>query len=235
MKIRVTTLAENTAGKIGTLAEHGLSMLAEVDGLTLLVDTGQTTTAVHNARTLGVELSRVGHIVLSHGHGDHTGGLDSVLAETGQVVRLTRVVRPKSVALCQPFASQSGSSTVGIILSLEFSTTSSGGSCSESAGRSLPQCLHTIASRLINSAQYGHFLLSPVRICCSSFLATFPDTTNAMMNPMGPSITPMRNHPKPLRPLLLATIAERTPQASHTKKTSITLPRCIRGDPAWSL
>lgn len=97
MKIRVTTLAENTAGKIGTLAEHGLSMLAEVDGLTLLVDTGQTTTAVHNARTLGVELSRVGHVVLSHGHGDHTGGLDSVLAETGQVkvYAHTQVWRPR--------------------------------------------------------------------------------------------------------------------------------------------
>lgn len=85
MHLRITTLAENTAAKLGVLAEHGLSMLVEVDDLCLLLDTGQTDTVVHNARVLGVDLSRVQHIVLSHGHLDHTGGLMKVLAETGEV------------------------------------------------------------------------------------------------------------------------------------------------------
>jgi 7,8-dihydropterin-6-yl-methyl-4-(beta-D-ribofuranosyl)aminobenzene 5'-phosphate synthase len=80
MRLRVTTLTENSTTKSGTLAEHGLSMLLEVDDLLVLLDTGQTDTAVHNARLLGVDLSRVHHIVLSHGHQDHTGGLRSVLA-----------------------------------------------------------------------------------------------------------------------------------------------------------
>jgi 7,8-dihydropterin-6-yl-methyl-4-(beta-D-ribofuranosyl)aminobenzene 5'-phosphate synthase len=81
MGVRITTLTENTAGKTNVLAEHGLSLLVEVDGLRILVDTGQTSTAVHNARVLGVDLRRLDAIVLSHGHGDHGGGLKEVLRE----------------------------------------------------------------------------------------------------------------------------------------------------------
>lgn len=99
MRVRITTLAENTATKFGTLAEHGLSMLLEVDDLCLLLDAGQTGTAVHNARALGVDLSRVSHLVLSHGHQDHTGGLRDVLAQTGavQVHAHSEVWRPRYV------------------------------------------------------------------------------------------------------------------------------------------
>lgn len=79
MKLRVTTLSENSATRPGTLAEHGISMFVEVDDFRLLLDTGQTTTAAYNARVLGVDLSPVHHIVLSHGHHDHTGGLKDVL------------------------------------------------------------------------------------------------------------------------------------------------------------
>ncbi len=101
MHLKVTTLAENTTAKAGTLAEHGLSMLVETDGLCVLLDTGQTSTAVHNARVLGVDLSRIEHIVLSHGHFDHTGGLKTVLAAIGHTVAvhaLTPVWNPRYVS-----------------------------------------------------------------------------------------------------------------------------------------
>jgi 7,8-dihydropterin-6-yl-methyl-4-(beta-D-ribofuranosyl)aminobenzene 5'-phosphate synthase len=78
MEIKITTLAENTAD-VGFLAEWGLSMYIEADGVNILFDTGAGIAAVHNAQLFGIDLSKVDKIVLSHGHYDHTGGLREVL------------------------------------------------------------------------------------------------------------------------------------------------------------
>jgi 7,8-dihydropterin-6-yl-methyl-4-(beta-D-ribofuranosyl)aminobenzene 5'-phosphate synthase len=83
MKIRLTTLSENTAN-YGFLAEWGLSILVEVDGVRILVDTGLSFSAVHNAQLMGIDLSKIDRIVLSHGHADHTGGLREVLKIKGE-------------------------------------------------------------------------------------------------------------------------------------------------------
>ncbi len=66
------------------LAEHGFSMLIRVlrDGKTvsILFDTGISSDGVvENAKRMGLELSEVEYIVLSHGHYDHFGGLVSAL------------------------------------------------------------------------------------------------------------------------------------------------------------
>jgi 7,8-dihydropterin-6-yl-methyl-4-(beta-D-ribofuranosyl)aminobenzene 5'-phosphate synthase len=84
MEVRITTLSENTAN-FGFLAEWGISILVEVDGMKILVDTGLSFSAVHNAKLLGVDLSTIDRIVLSHGHADHTGGLRDVLKIKGEV------------------------------------------------------------------------------------------------------------------------------------------------------
>ena len=84
MEIHLTTLSENTAN-YGYLAEWGLSILVEVDNLKILVDTGPSFSAVHNAQLMGVDLSTIDQIVLSHGHADHTGGLRDVLKVKGVV------------------------------------------------------------------------------------------------------------------------------------------------------
>jgi 7,8-dihydropterin-6-yl-methyl-4-(beta-D-ribofuranosyl)aminobenzene 5'-phosphate synthase len=79
MKLKITTLSENTAGRGNFLGEWGLSILVETDSLSLLLDTGQSVSASYNADLLGVDLSRVSRLVLSHGHYDHTGGLPHLL------------------------------------------------------------------------------------------------------------------------------------------------------------
>ncbi len=73
--VRIITLVENTATKAKQRAEHGLSMVIERDGERVLFDTGQTDALLHNAELLGVELSRIDKVILSHGHYDHGGGL----------------------------------------------------------------------------------------------------------------------------------------------------------------
>ncbi len=78
MEIKITTLNENTA-EMGYLAEWGLSMLIEADGMKVLFDTGMGTVAVNNAQLFDIDLATIDKIVISHGHRDHTGGLRDVL------------------------------------------------------------------------------------------------------------------------------------------------------------
>lgn len=79
MTVKITTLSENTASAPDLLAEWGFSVLVEIDSLTVLLDTGLSTSATHNTGILGIDLKRVDRIILSHGHYDHTGGLQNVL------------------------------------------------------------------------------------------------------------------------------------------------------------
>ncbi len=79
MPITVTTLVENTAGVPSLYGEWGQSLLVEADGLRILFDTGPSRHILDNAEKLGIDLSTIDKIVISHGHYDHTGGLESVL------------------------------------------------------------------------------------------------------------------------------------------------------------
>ena len=73
-ELEITVLVDNTAYK-NTLGEHGLSMLIEVGDKTILFDTGKGIIGEHNFNKLGVDVSKITDLVLSHGHYDHTGGL----------------------------------------------------------------------------------------------------------------------------------------------------------------
>lgn len=86
MKTLVTVLCENTAGiPMRIVGEHGFSVLIERGEDSLLFDTGQGIGLLANAVSIGKDLSRVGRVVLSHGHYDHTGGLKALIEKTAAV------------------------------------------------------------------------------------------------------------------------------------------------------
>ena len=84
--LTLTTLSENSANRKGLLAEHGLSILVEYGDYSILFDTGQGVSAVHNAEKMGINLRNIKEIALSHGHFDHTGGLKHILENGPQNV-----------------------------------------------------------------------------------------------------------------------------------------------------
>ena len=76
--IELTILVDNNAQE-GLAAEHGFSLWVESDNKTILFDTGNKNAFTENVNLLGKDVSRVTDLVISHGHYDHTGGVEMVL------------------------------------------------------------------------------------------------------------------------------------------------------------
>lgn len=75
--LRITVLSTMLAGDPrGGVGEWGFAALVEVDGRRILFDTGaRPGTVLANATELGIDLAGITDVVISHNHGDHTGGL----------------------------------------------------------------------------------------------------------------------------------------------------------------
>ena len=78
--MKLVVLADNRANDAMFETEHGLSVYLETEGFTYLLDTGRSNGFIRNAERLGVDLRTVDYVFLSHGHLDHTGGLEAFLA-----------------------------------------------------------------------------------------------------------------------------------------------------------
>ena len=61
------------------LAEPGLSFLIQDDEATVLFDTGYSGIFLNNAQKMGLDLAFLDYLVFSHGHLDHTWGLDALI------------------------------------------------------------------------------------------------------------------------------------------------------------
>lgn len=73
--MKTVILMEDTCGNPQCEYEHGLSVYAETERHKILADTGASEKTLKNAKRLGVDLSEVDTVVLSHGHYDHSGGI----------------------------------------------------------------------------------------------------------------------------------------------------------------
>ncbi|MCW8996261.1 MAG: MBL fold metallo-hydrolase [Psychromonas sp.] len=74
----ITLLVDNQA-ESALQYEHGLSIFIEHQGKRILFDNGQSHALFDNAATLNIPLNNLDIIVLSHGHYDHGGNLDTLL------------------------------------------------------------------------------------------------------------------------------------------------------------
>jgi 7,8-dihydropterin-6-yl-methyl-4-(beta-D-ribofuranosyl)aminobenzene 5'-phosphate synthase len=82
--VKLTVLSTMLVGAnpSGGTGEWGFSGLLEVDGRRLLIDTGlRAETVLRNAEELRIDLSTITDVVLTHNHGDHTGGLVTLRRE----------------------------------------------------------------------------------------------------------------------------------------------------------
>ena len=80
--MKVTVLAENSVCKTNSRdlkSEHGLSLFIEFDDRKILFDLGQSDLFIRNAEKMGIDLSQVDYLFISHGHFDHGGGLQHFL------------------------------------------------------------------------------------------------------------------------------------------------------------
>lgn len=75
----ITTLVENCVYNRNLQAEHGLSLYIRTPEFRILFDTGQSGLLLRNAELLHIDLREIDFLVLSHGHSDHTGGLQAFL------------------------------------------------------------------------------------------------------------------------------------------------------------
>lgn len=73
--MRIVNLIEDTKGNKGCAYEHGLSFYIETKKHKILLDTGASNKFIENAKMLGIDLTKVDIVIISHGHYDHTGGL----------------------------------------------------------------------------------------------------------------------------------------------------------------
>ena len=79
-----TVLSDNRSSDSRLSTEHGLSILLETERHKILLDTGASDVFIQNAELLGVNLSDVDYVFISHGHSDHAGGLRYFLEHNRQ-------------------------------------------------------------------------------------------------------------------------------------------------------
>ena len=96
--MQLTVLVENFCQNQKLRSEWGYSLYLSDPSTELLLDTGgYQHSLVHNASVLGLKWQNLQHIVLSHGHFDHTAGLmDAIrLAPQAQIWAGPNIEKPR--------------------------------------------------------------------------------------------------------------------------------------------
>jgi 7,8-dihydropterin-6-yl-methyl-4-(beta-D-ribofuranosyl)aminobenzene 5'-phosphate synthase len=121
--VQLTILVENNS-LIGTafLAEPALSMLVQDGDARVLFDAGYSDAFLKNAHQMGLDMLHLDWIVLSHGHFDHTWGLDVLIRHYFEAERSGRdLSRPRLLAHPEAFVTKRKGATpeLGMLLARE--------------------------------------------------------------------------------------------------------------------
>ena len=76
--MKLVFLTDNSVLYDNLIPEHGMSVYVEKGDTKLLFDTGFYGAVRHNARQLGVDLTKVNVVAFSHNHNDHSSGFVSI-------------------------------------------------------------------------------------------------------------------------------------------------------------
>jgi len=80
----VKVLVENNRINNKYKKKHGLSLYIESNNQKLLFDLGPNDYFYHNAKKMAVDIQNIDSVIISHGHLDHGGGLESFLMHNQQ-------------------------------------------------------------------------------------------------------------------------------------------------------
>lgn len=90
-----TVISDNRSSNPALETEHGLSIVLQTNRHKILLDTGASNVFMRNAEQMGINLSDVDYVFISHGHSDHAGGLRYLL-EHNQQARI--IVSPDAMS-----------------------------------------------------------------------------------------------------------------------------------------
>lgn len=101
MALRIRVLLENHKGAGADKSlkvRPGLSLLVEDESTSILFDTGPDGSFMQNALAMGIDLSDVSAVVLSHGHYDHCGGVPW-LPDSSRIICHPDIARERYAAM----------------------------------------------------------------------------------------------------------------------------------------
>jgi 7,8-dihydropterin-6-yl-methyl-4-(beta-D-ribofuranosyl)aminobenzene 5'-phosphate synthase len=129
VETKITIVYDNCLNERGLKTGWGFSALVETDHTSpILFDTGNDgTSLLYNMEQLGISPEHIGAIVISHAHGDHTGGLSEILEVNKHATiyvpasTIARISGRKVVSVSQPLQISSEVISVGELKNIEQS------------------------------------------------------------------------------------------------------------------